>query len=116
MSSFDESNAAARIALASQCDTLSLDEAASIMRLGVDAARELVLAGVIPAVTLNKKHMVLLREDVIEFLRETARRQQAERKARVQRPVLVQVSVTEPPEGSRRGRARNAPPRLADVA
>lgn len=43
--------------------------------------RELVLMGEIPALSLNKKHLVLLREDVLEFIRAQSRIQQTARRA-----------------------------------
>lgn len=60
-------------------ETLSLKEAAAMIGIGLESMRSLILDGEIPAVSLNHKHMVLLRSDVIAFVRDTARRQQAER-------------------------------------
>ncbi|QNG82164.1 DNA-binding protein [Stenotrophomonas maltophilia] len=61
-------------------DTLGLEAAARIMRLGLEAMKELVDKGEVPAVRLNQKHTVMLREDLIDFLRSEGRRQAAERK------------------------------------
>lgn len=61
-------------------ETLSLEDAAGIMRLGLEAMKELVDKGEVPAVRLNQKHTVMLREDLIDFLRSEGRRQAAERK------------------------------------
>jgi hypothetical protein len=61
-------------------DTLGLEAAAKIMRLGLEAMKDLVDKGEVPAVRLNQKHTVMLREDLIDFLRSEGRRQAAERK------------------------------------
>jgi hypothetical protein len=64
-------------------DTLGIADAAAMMRLGVESLHELIVTGEIPAASLNRKHMVLLRADVLDYLRDLARRQQAERKGRI---------------------------------
>ncbi|MGV4799002.1 hypothetical protein ACSMEB_07900 [Stenotrophomonas maltophilia] len=61
-------------------ETLGLDGAATLLRLGHEAMKDLIDRGEVPAVRLNQKHTVLLREDLIEFLRSEGRRQAAERK------------------------------------
>lgn len=61
-------------------DTLGLEGAARMMRLGLEAMKDLVDKGEVPAVRLNQKHTVMLREDLIDFLRLEGRRQAAERK------------------------------------
>ncbi|HDS1303559.1 TPA: hypothetical protein QEK28_000357 [Stenotrophomonas maltophilia] len=61
-------------------ETLGLEGAARMMRLGLEAMKELVDKGEVPAVRLNQKHTVMLREDLIDFLRTEGRRQAAERK------------------------------------
>ncbi|MBA0255519.1 DNA-binding protein [Stenotrophomonas maltophilia] len=66
--------------VASLDDTLGLEGAARMMRLGLEAMKELVDKGEVPAVRLNQKHTVMLREDLIDFLRSEGRRQAAERK------------------------------------
>ncbi|WP_425532790.1 helix-turn-helix domain-containing protein [Stenotrophomonas maltophilia] len=63
-------------------DTLGLEDAARMLRLGLEAMKELVDRGDVPAVRLNQKHTVMLREDLIDFLRREGRRQAAERKQR----------------------------------
>lgn len=60
-------------------ETLSIEEAAKLARCGVDCMRKLIQAGQVPAASFNSKHMVLLREDVLELVRSTARRQQTAR-------------------------------------
>lgn len=59
----------------SRSETLSLEEAATFLRLGRKAMKELVDSGAVPAVRLNQKHTVMLREDLIAYLREEGRRQ-----------------------------------------
>lgn len=61
-------------------ETLGLEDAAKMMRLGLEAMKDLVDKGAVPAVRLNQKHTVMLREDVIDFLRAEGRKQAAERK------------------------------------
>ncbi|MGE8451721.1 MAG: hypothetical protein ACN6OP_14075 [Pseudomonadales bacterium] len=61
-------------------DTLGLEGAARMLRLGLEAMKDLVDKGEVPAVRLNQKHTVMLREDLIDFLRSEGRRQAAERK------------------------------------
>src|SRR5690349_6771379 len=61
-------------------DALSLADAAALLRLGEDSLRELVAMGELPALSLNRKHLVLLREDVLEFIRTQARHQQDQRR------------------------------------
>lgn len=61
-------------------DTLGLGDAARMMRLGLEAMKDLVDKGEVPAVRLNQKHTVMLCEDLIDFLRSEGRRQAAERK------------------------------------
>lgn len=75
-----------------EAETLDLAEAAALAKCGVDCMREYVDTGEIPATKLNQKHMVLLREDVIDFLRTKARQQAEERrKARERKPRLVRT-------------------------
>ncbi len=61
-------------------DTMGLEGAARMLRLGLEAMKDLVDKGEVPAVRLNQKHTVMLREDLIDFLRSEGRRQAAERK------------------------------------
>ena len=68
-------------------ETLSVEEAAALAKCGVECMRALVDAGEVPAARLNRKHTVLLREDVIDFLRTRARQQADERRKVKARPV-----------------------------
>lgn len=86
-------------------ETLGLEEAARMLRLGRDSMKELVDSGAVPATQLNQKHTVLLREDLIEYLRKEGRRQQIERQARKQRSAA-------PAAPRRPGRSRRPLPDL----
>lgn len=73
-------------------DILTLEEAAALAKCGIACMRALVDAGEVPAARLNRKHTVLLREDVIDFLHTKARQQAEERrKARELKPRLVRT-------------------------
>lgn len=61
-------------------DTIGIEDAATMLRLGLDATRELVDTGQLPALRLNQKHAVLLREVVLDYIREEGRRQAEERR------------------------------------
>lgn len=89
-------------------DTLDVDGAAALLRLGRDSTLGLIDSGILPAVRLNTRHCVLLREDVLGYIRAEARRQAAER-ARGHAP------ATEPTPTSprRRGPKRRVLPELA---
>ena len=90
-------------------ETLGLEGAARMMRLGLEAMKELVDKGEVPAVRLNQKHTVMLREDLIDFLRSEGRRQAAERKKSAvgNRPAANTSVVTTP---KRKGKARRITP------
>lgn len=90
-------------------DTLGLEDAARMMRLGLEAMKELVENGDVPAVRLNQKHTVMLRGDLIDFLREEGRRQAAERKksATGNRPAANAAVASAP---KRKGKARRITP------
>lgn len=86
-------------------EAMSLAEAASFIRIGVDALRALIFEGLVPALSLNQKHWVLLRSDLIDFVRATARQQQLHR-----RSLAEEGRRTEMPDElrpRRRGRPRN---------
>lgn len=61
-------------------DTLGIEQAARLMRLGVEAMRELVITGEVPALICNQKHAVLLRTDVLDYIRDQGRKQAEERR------------------------------------
>lgn len=85
-------------------DTLTLEEAAALAKVGVDCMRGLAQNGDIYATSLNQKHWVFLREDVIDFLRRRAREQAKQRRER----------NTVPATRARSGRRRTPLPALAD--
>jgi hypothetical protein len=60
---------------------LTLAETAQFLRLGLEATRALFECGELLGTSLNQKHAVFLREDLISYLRETSRRQAAQRRA-----------------------------------
>jgi len=62
-------------------DTFDITGAAQYMRLGYEVTKELIDTGLIPAASFNQKHTAPLKSDVDNLLRETARRQVAERHA-----------------------------------
>lgn len=80
-------------------DTMGLEQAAEYLRLGRDATRELVDLGLLPATSLNQKHLVFRRVALDEFLAETELRQTRERAtlARATEP----ANDTEPPRRPR---------------
>lgn len=59
----------------SDLDTLDLEEAAAYLKLGVEHTRTLFNSGQIPGLSLNQKHIVFLRRDLADFIREHARNQ-----------------------------------------
>jgi len=95
--------------LADPDDTLGLEDAAKMLRLGLEAMKDLVDKGEVPAVRLNQKHTVMLREDLIDFLRSEGRRQAAERKKSAigNRPAANAPLSTTP---KRNGKARRITP------
>ena len=58
----------------------NLEEAAEFMRLGLKAMKELVDSGAVPALSLNQKHTILLRDDLVSYVREQARAQAEQRR------------------------------------
>lgn len=60
--------------------TIGIEEAAEILRCGCVTMRTAIDCGDLPALQLNQRHTVLLRDDVIEFVRVKAREQAKERK------------------------------------
>ncbi|PWB28865.1 hypothetical protein DCO49_03925 [Stenotrophomonas sp. SPM] len=90
-------------------ETLGLEGAARMLRLGLEAMKELVDKGKVPAVRLNQKHTVMLREDLIDFLRSEGRRQAAERK----KSAIGTRPASNAPVGAtpaRKGKARRITP------
>lgn len=93
-------------------DTIGLEDAARMLRLGLDAMKDLVDRGDVPAVRLNQKHTVMLREDLIDFLRSEGRRQAAERKKSATGRRLPAHAPVEVPARRPGGARRITPPDL----
>lgn len=99
--------------------TLDIEAAAALLHLGVASMRELIDTGAVPACQLNRKHTVLLRDDLITYVREEGRRQAESRRAarrkvvpraahaarRAALPDLSRYEITtaDPPASSRAG-------------
>lgn len=91
-------------------DTLGLEDAAKMLRLGLEAMKDLVDKGEVPAVRLNQKHTVLLREDLIDFLRSEGRRQAAARKkSAVSKRPATNAYAPAPPRCLSKSRRLNLP-------
>ena len=82
-------------------DTMDLQEAAAFMKCGLRAMRELVDNGDVPALQINQKHTLLLRADLISYVREQGRAQAAKRRAR--KAGTAAPSPTPAPPRHRRG-------------
>ena len=94
-----------------QPETIGLIEAAALLHIGREALRTLCERGEIPALSLNRKHWVLLRSDVLAYIAHTARRQAAERRRSFE-PSARQIDAMTEGE-PRKGRPRRALPDLA---
>jgi hypothetical protein len=91
-------------------DTLDLEQAAKLMRLGQEATKDLIEKGELAALICNQKHVVLLRSVVLEYIAEEGRRQAEERRRRA--TGRQRQPVTSAATGKARGRAR---PPLPDL-
>lgn len=80
-------------------ETLDIKEAAAMLHLGYDAMKDLIDVGAVPALVLNKKHTVMLRDDLIAYVRDEGRKQ-AEDRRRKQIPARAFAP-----------KAKNTPPR-----
>lgn len=83
-----------------------------MMRLGLEAMKELVDKGEVPAVRLNQKHTVMLREDLIDFLRAEGRKQAAERKRSV---IGARPAANAPASGPTRRASKSRRTKLPDL-
>ncbi len=61
-------------------ETLGLEQAATLLHLGLEAMKDLVREGAVPALQLNQKHTVLLRADLLAYVREEGRKQAEQRR------------------------------------
>lgn len=91
-------------------ETMGLEESAKLARVGLDCWTEVVNNGEVPAARLNQKHWVLLREDVIDFIRKRGREQARARRAAFE----ARNKPTEPAAGRSGGRRRKALPKLQE--
>lgn len=62
--------------------TMDLQQAADFLHLGLKSMKELVESGAVPALSCNQKHTILLRDDLIDYVREQGRLQASKRRAR----------------------------------
>lgn len=79
-------------------DTLTIEQASKVIHLGIEAMRKLIEAGEVPACSLNKKHTVLLRADLIDYIRRKGREQAETRKrpAPFRRPTRASTALPPP--------------------
>ena len=94
-----------------QPETIGLIEAAARLHIGREALRTLCERGEIPALSLNRKHWVLLRSDVLAYIAHTARQQAAARRRSCESSA---PQIDSPTDGQpRKGRPRRELPDLA---
>ena len=94
-----------------QPETIGLIEAAAVLHIGREAMHSMCERGEIPALSLNRKHWVLLRSDVLAYIGHTARQQAAARRRSCESstPQIEATTSGEP----RKGRPRRELPDLA---
>lgn len=85
-------------------EIMSKEEAAKLIRVGMDCMDDLIATGRIYAASLNRKHCVLLREDVVELIRKSSREQTTQRRA-----AFAALKPADP-EKPQRGRSRRRKP------
>jgi excisionase family DNA binding protein len=94
--------------------TIGVEEAAEILRCGLPAVQKLIDTGELPALRLNQRHWVLLRDEVIEFVRVKAREQAKVRKIEHARRNAPRPPVPAPPRKPGEVRRRKPLPVLED--
>ena len=92
--------------------TIGIDEAAEILRYGVEVVRKVIANGELPALQLTQRHWVLLREDVIEYVRVHARTQAQARKVQHARSIAPRPLASVPPAKPGEVRRRRPLPNL----
>lgn len=92
-------------------DTMGLEAAAEFLHLGYKAMKELVDTGEVPALSCNQKHTVLLRVDLIDYVR-TKGREQAEKRRRKRAPSTPTPTPSAAPKPHHR-RGKTALPDLS---
>jgi hypothetical protein len=80
--------------------TMDLQEAANFLHLGYKAMKELVDSGDVPALSLNQKHTVLLREDLITYVREQGRKL-AEKRWQGKQAEMLSLQPAPPSRGNK---------------
>ncbi len=95
-----------------QPETIGLIEAAALLHIGREALRTLCERGEIPALSLNRKHWVLLRSDVLAYIGHTARQQAAARR-RLCESSAPQIEASPARKAAGKGRPRREMPDLA---
>lgn len=93
-----------------QSPTINITEAAALLRCGFETAKALIDTGELPALQLNQRHWVLLREDVLDFIRVRARKQAMARKEAHELKLARESAATAAPR--KRGRKRRPLPDL----
>jgi hypothetical protein len=91
-------------------ETLGIEQAAELMRIGYEAMKHLIDIGEVPAVILNQRHAVLLRSDVLNYIHVQGRIQAEERRRLANRP---KGRTFAPQVKARRGWHRKAVPDLS---
>lgn len=69
--------------------TLDLQQAATFLHLGLESMKDLIASGEVPALSLNQKHHILLRDDLIAYVREQGRKQAEHRRNKRVLPDVV---------------------------
>jgi hypothetical protein len=91
-------------------ETLGIEQAAALMRVGYEAMKQLIDDGEVPAVILNQRHAVLLHSDVIAYIREQGRLQAEQRRRLAKRPKDRTITSR---AAAQRSSKRKAPPDLS---
>ena len=91
-------------------ETLGIEQAAELMRIGYEAMKQLIDAGEVPAVILNQRHAVLLKSDVLNYIHEQGRLQAEQRRRLAGR---AKGRTVAPAVAARRGARRKAAPDLS---
>jgi hypothetical protein len=84
--------------------TLDLQQAATFLHLGLESMKELVASGEVPALSCNQKHTIMLRDDLIAYVREQGRKQAEHRRNKRVLPDVVPAAPR-----TTRGRANSRP-------
>ena len=80
-------------------DTMNLESAADFLHLGYLAMKELVDTGEVPALRCNQKHTVMLRADLVDYVRTKGREQAESRRRKGTPPVVMAAGERKPRRG-----------------